>query len=264
LVTVSAASARLSPSSSVGERPVHTGEVRSSILRVGTAVVAQWQSAGLWPRRWRFNSARSPRGGASVWRAGPVCKTGALLSGFESHPPHFCRVASLGCIGYSHCVAKREPLGAWQRAQADFGAQQQVVAAKRMLKSPYLVPGDAEVLRLRIANPRLSVPELAVVLGMSVPALRGKLRGALNRGPGSIRWGSGSEEDRFVPAGEAARRVGVTMADLRAMARGGSLPYRKFNGGRAYEYRVGDLDRVRKMWLETLALVVDQLADMPS
>lgn len=43
------------------ERSVHTGEAPGSIPGAGTVAVAQWQSAGSWPRRCRFNSGQSPQ-----------------------------------------------------------------------------------------------------------------------------------------------------------------------------------------------------------
>lgn len=151
----------------------------------------------------------------------------------------------------------------WNRAQVQFAAQQQVAAAKRAITSPYLVPGDKEALTLRIKHPSFSVTELARLAGMTKTAFAAKLRGACRRGPAS---GSGirmPDEDRYIPAGAAARRVGVQTRDLRMLTRRGTLAGRRSHQ-KSFEYRAGDLDQVRQMLGETMAAVVDQLADMPS
>ena len=62
-----------SPVSSAEERLVHTEEVRRSARRSGTVVdIAQWQSAGWWPRRYGFDTRYSPQ--ARVEQA--VCSAG--------------------------------------------------------------------------------------------------------------------------------------------------------------------------------------------
>ncbi len=152
---------------------------------------------------------------------------------------------------------------AWTRATVQFAAQQQVADAKRALQSPYLVPGDREVLRLRISHPNLSAGELAQLAGMSRAALGAKLRGAMRRGPRSVLGTRVPDEDRYVPAGKAARRLGVTPADLRVMARRGTVTARRTHQG-SFEYRAGDLDRVRQMLGETVTAIADQMHDMPS
>jgi hypothetical protein len=74
-----------------------------------------------------------------------------------------------------------------RRAAGDVVARQAarnaVRQARKAISSPYLVPGDAEVLQLRIEHPTVSTADLARLAGMTPAAYRAKLRGALRRGP---------------------------------------------------------------------------------
>lgn len=61
-------------------------------------------------------------------------------------------------------------------------ARRQIRQARTVLDSPHLLPGDREVLELRIAHPQASIRELAEIAGTTMPAYGAKLRGALGRG----------------------------------------------------------------------------------
>jgi hypothetical protein len=86
-------------------------------------------------------------------------------------------------------VAERTRVESRERMQpvVDAVAATQIEQAKRMLDSPYLLPGDREMLELRIANPSLSVAELARIADVKETKFRSRLRGALKRNELSLR-----------------------------------------------------------------------------
>lgn len=137
--------------------------------------------------------------------------------------------------------------------QAAAAAPAQIARARLALRGPYLVPGDREVLRLRIRHPQLTMGELGHLAGMSKAAFSAKFRGACNRGPMSS---PPDPENQWLPPGKAAGYVGVTTTMLRVLADRGTLPARR---NRQYYYRIGDLEEVRRMLGETMMLVVGQL-----
>jgi len=76
-------------------------------------------------------------------------------------------------------AAKRRRLAA---PTVNAAARRQVRQAQKQLANSALLPGDREVLQLRIDHPRASMRELAELSGGTMPAFGGKLRRALSRG----------------------------------------------------------------------------------
>ena len=65
--------------------------------------------------------------------------------------------------------------------------RRQVKCAQKMLTSRYLLPGDQEVLQLRVDHPDLSLKDLAKLSGTnSFHAFKGRLYHALSRGPNQL------------------------------------------------------------------------------
>jgi hypothetical protein len=78
---------------------------------------------------------------------------------------------------------ERNRLAARERMRpvAVANAARQIEQARAMLSSPYLLPGDLDVLLLRINNPQATMSELAERSGRTTAAFASKLRGALRR-----------------------------------------------------------------------------------
>lgn len=91
------------------------------------------------------------------------------------------------------CDERREELKVQARAQISprlsrinrdasrAAARAQIRHAVKALDNPFLLPGDRDILLLRINNPEDSLRDLASKAGMNVPAFAGRLRGALKR-----------------------------------------------------------------------------------
>lgn len=111
------------------------------------------------------------------------------------------------------------------QATARQAGRRQVAAARRALDSPYLLPGDREVLILRIENPAASLADLAEIAGMTKAAFGAKLRGASSRTRSSVsadrRPGATPPRRRDETASRdaeiaAKRDAGASVAELAA------------------------------------------------
>lgn len=94
-------------------------------------------------------------------------------------------------------------------------------AARKALAGPYLVPGDVEVLQLRIDHPELSLAELAQLAQVTVGRFSTKYYGALHRGPHSRTPLRKDLADRMLAPGEAADLIGVPRPTLSRWADAG-------------------------------------------
>lgn len=129
--------------------PVHTKTADAHTVWLGRWWISQRQHLGL--------------GNLSAGRAAAVRDTMALAETLQQQA----------------MAANRDR--SWQRLQALTAARKTVRRARVALSNPYLVPGDTEVLQLRIDHPTASIPELARLAGMTGSAFGAKLRGALHR-----------------------------------------------------------------------------------
>lgn len=117
-------------------------------------------------------------------------------------------------------------------------------AARAALKSEHLIPGDAEVLQLRISHPDRTYAELAQLAGMTPGRWATKYRGALNRGPNSRRPLPKDPADRLLAPGAAADRLGVSRAVLSRWTDAGLVTaQRSLRGHRQYLGR--EIERVK-------------------
>lgn len=122
-------------------------------------------------------------------------------------------------------------------------------AAAEALKSPHLIPGDADVLRLRIARPELSFAELAQLCGITRSKFASKYRGALHRGPNSRSPLRKSPADRVYASGEAADMIGVPRATLSRWADAGLITAQRNSRGHR-RYLGAEVLRVRDLIAE--------------
>lgn len=82
-------------------------------------------------------------------------------------------------------------------------------AARAALDNPHLIPGDEQVLRLRIEHPQKSLAELAELAGMSRGQFQTKFYGALHRTANSRSPLPKSLEHRQLAPYQAAAELGV-------------------------------------------------------
>jgi hypothetical protein len=140
----------------------------------------------------------------------------------------------------------REAARARSRAVSLAAARAGAVAAAQALHSPYLVPGDVQVLQLRIDHPDKSLSELAELAGVTHGQFTAKYYGALHRGPHSRSPLKKALKDRVLPPGEAATLIGVPRVTLARWTNAGlvsaevnSMGHRRYSGGEVL--RVKDL-----------------------
>lgn len=131
------------------------------------------------------------------------------------------------------------------RETARRAGREAAAAARKALDNPHLIPGDREILQLRIDNPELTVAEVAAVGGMTAGQFATKFRGALNRTPSSSSPLPKDDADRMFEPAEAAALVGVPSVVLGRWNAAGLLSaQRSGRGGR--RYLGADLLRVKK------------------
>jgi len=122
-------------------------------------------------------------------------------------------------------------------------------AAAEALKSPYLIPGDAEILQLRISHPGNSLAELAALARLSPGQFATKYYGALHRTANSRTPLKKELPDRLFAPGEAADLVGVPRAILARWADAGLLAVQRNKQGHR-RYIGSELLRVKKLITE--------------
>jgi len=123
------------------------------------------------------------------------------------------------------------------------------LAAAEALKSPYLIPGDAEVLQLRITYPGNNLAELAKLAKMTPGQFATKYYGALHRGPNSRSPLKKDLPDRLFAPGDASDLVGVPRAILARWADAGLLGVQRNAQGHR-RYTGAELLRVKNLITE--------------
>lgn len=123
------------------------------------------------------------------------------------------------------------------------------VAAGKALQSPYLIPGDARVLQLRIEHPDKTLAELAELAGMSAGRFWTKYYGALRRGPNSRSPLKKTVDDRYLAPGVAADMIGVPRSVLSRWAAAGLVAAQRNRQGHR-RYLGAEVLRVKKLIAE--------------
>lgn len=145
------------------------------------------------------------------------------------------------------------------RAAGRAGAQ----AAAEALNSPHLIPGDREVLLLRVENPEASLAELAELAGMSGSRFSTKLYGALRRVPNSAGSQARALPDRVLAPHEAAEFLGVAPVVLGRWSRANLVACQKSRSGHR-RYQGAELERIKQVlaqgWPESFTEAALQLS----
>ncbi len=121
------------------------------------------------------------------------------------------------------------------------------IAAGKALKNPYLVPGDAKVLQLRIDHPEASLAELAALAGVPKGRFEAKYYGALHRGPHSLSPLKKDLKDRLLTLTEAADVVGVSRTILNRWVEAGLMQIHSRNHKGQRRFLGAEAQRVRKL-----------------
>lgn len=119
-------------------------------------------------------------------------------------------------------------------------------SARKALGSPHLLPGDAEVLQLRIDHPEATNAALAELAGTTLSGFVAKFRGALNRTAQSSSPLPKRAADRLYEPGEAARLVGVPSKIIGRWESAG-LVRAETTGRGARRYRGAELLRIKEL-----------------
>jgi hypothetical protein len=107
-------------------------------------------------------------------------------------------------------IETRQEARARGRAASIAAGRTGAARAREALRSPYLIPGDVEILQLRIDHPDLSLAELAELARTTPGRFASKWYGALRRGPNSASPLRRDVADRWFTPGEAAAELGVS------------------------------------------------------
>jgi hypothetical protein len=123
------------------------------------------------------------------------------------------------------------------------------IAAAEALKSPHLIPGDADVLQLRISHPGNTLADLAGMAGLTLGRFSTKYYGALHRGPNSRTPLRKSIPERLFAPGEAADMIGVPRKTLGRWADAGLIAAQRNNQGHR-RYLGAEVLRVKSLIVE--------------